>query len=52
MLEIHLFIDFLLAAALGMLIGLEREKTYARAQKSTFAGIRTLTLISIFGYVV
>ncbi|MEK6939585.1 MAG: MgtC/SapB family protein [Nanoarchaeota archaeon] len=49
MAELALIGNFLLALALGALIGLERE--YARYRKHThdFAGIRTFPLIALFG---
>ncbi len=49
MLELSLIQQFLVALALGLLIGLERE--YARYKKRghDYAGIRTFPLIAIFG---
>ncbi len=49
MIELALFENFLVALALGALIGLERE--YARYQKKVhnYAGIRTYPLIALFG---
>src|SRR3989338_3285096 len=49
MAELALIGNFLLALALGALIGLERE--YARYKKHAhdYAGIRTYTLIALFG---
>lgn len=49
MTELALIGNFLLALALGALIGLERE--YARYKKHThdYAGIRTFPLIALFG---
>jgi len=35
------------ALGLGMLIGMERERT--RGKKRTFAGVRTFTLIALLG---
>jgi len=31
-------------------LGLEREQTYTRVKKTTFAGIRTFALISLLGF--
>jgi uncharacterized membrane protein (DUF4010 family) len=41
---------FALALALGFLIGLERERSGATKQSRVFAGVRTFTLISLFGF--
>ncbi len=49
MIELELMYTFLIALAVGALIGLERE--YARYKKKTYeyAGIRTFPLISLWG---
>ncbi|MBI2665195.1 MgtC/SapB family protein [Candidatus Woesearchaeota archaeon] len=49
MIELAILQNFLLAIALGTLVGLERE--YARFKKRghSYAGIRTFPLISLFG---
>ncbi len=41
--------NFIVALALGVLIGLEREYARKRGQGHTYAGIRTFPLISLFG---
>jgi uncharacterized membrane protein (DUF4010 family) len=41
---------FVLALALGFLIGLEREHSGVANQSRVFAGVRTFTLISLFGF--
>jgi len=41
---------FVLALALGFLIGLEREHSGAARQSRVFAGVRTFTLVSLFGF--
>jgi len=41
---------FVLALALGFLIGLERERSGALNQSRVFAGVRTFTLVSLFGF--
>lgn len=40
----------LLALALGFLVGLEREQSALREQKKIYAGVRTFTIISLFGF--
>ena len=49
MIDLNLLQQFIVALALGGLIGLERE--YARYKKkgNDFAGIRTFPLIGLFG---
>ena len=41
---------FALALALGFLIGLERERSGITQKGRVFAGVRTFTLISLFGF--
>jgi len=41
---------FLVALALGFLVGLERESTKLEQQKMVFGGVRTHPLISMFGF--
>ena len=41
---------FIIALALGFLIGLERESASAERKGKFFAGVRTYTLISLFGF--
>ncbi|MHB1686986.1 MAG: MgtC/SapB family protein [Ignavibacteriaceae bacterium] len=41
---------FIVALALGFLIGLERESAGSERKNRLFAGIRTYTLISLFGF--
>ncbi len=41
---------FVLALALGFLIGLERERSGAVKQGRVFAGVRTFTIVSLFGF--
>lgn len=48
--EYHSELRFVLALALGFLIGLERERSGASKQSRVFAGVRTFTLISLFGF--
>ncbi|MDP3990354.1 MAG: MgtC/SapB family protein [archaeon] len=49
MIDLSLLKDFLIALALGALIGLEREYDRYRTGKSDYAGIRTFPLIALFG---
>ncbi|MBU0460711.1 MAG: MgtC/SapB family protein [Nanoarchaeota archaeon] len=49
MAEITLFINFMIALALGALIGLEREYASYKKRGHDYAGIRTFPLIAIFG---
>lgn len=48
--EFHSELRFALALALGFLIGLERERSGAAKQGRVFAGVRTFTLVSLFGF--
>ncbi len=41
---------FLIALGLGFLIGLERESATSERKGKSFAGIRTYTIISLFGF--
>ncbi|HTP13033.1 MAG TPA: MgtC/SapB family protein [Bacteroidota bacterium] len=41
---------FLVALALGFLVGLERESTKLESQKMVFGGVRTHPIISMFGF--
>jgi uncharacterized membrane protein (DUF4010 family) len=41
---------FLVALALGFLVGLERESTKIEEQKMVFGGVRTHPIISLFGF--
>lgn len=50
MLSLSLLTNLLLALSLWILLGLEREQTYTRVQKTTFAGIRTFSLIALLGF--
>ncbi|MHB9013055.1 MAG: MgtC/SapB family protein [Ignavibacteriaceae bacterium] len=43
-------IRFIVALALGFLIGLERERSGSERKNRLFAGVRTYTLISLFGF--
>ncbi|MBU0470798.1 MAG: DUF4010 domain-containing protein [Nanoarchaeota archaeon] len=49
MAELQLFVNFLIALALGGLIGLEREYARYRKRGHDYAGIRTFPLIALFG---
>lgn len=49
MIEFALLKNFLIALALGALIGLEREYVQAKGKYTSFAGIRTFPLISLSG---
>ena len=49
MAEYSLLISFLIAIAIGALIGLEREYAQEKRKFKTYAGIRTFTLISLLG---
>ncbi|MBN2052233.1 MgtC/SapB family protein [Candidatus Woesearchaeota archaeon] len=46
------FINFLVAIAMGVLVGLEREFSLLKDKKESFGGIRTFTLVSILGALV
>jgi uncharacterized membrane protein (DUF4010 family) len=48
--EFHSELRFILALALGFLIGLERERSGATKQSRVFAGVRTFSLVSLFGF--
>jgi len=47
MIDSHLALQFSAALAIGMLLGLERERT--QAADTAFAGVRTFALISLLG---
>ncbi|MBN2459375.1 MgtC/SapB family protein [Candidatus Woesearchaeota archaeon] len=49
---LNFFVNFMVAIALGILVGLEREFHAAKGKKESFAGIRTFTIVSIFGALV
>lgn len=49
MVDMNLIQQFLLALALGALIGLEREYAHYRGKGQSYAGIRTYPLIALFG---
>lgn len=49
MVDFILIQSFLVALALGGLIGLERESAYYRKGRSDYGGIRTFPLIALFG---
>jgi uncharacterized membrane protein (DUF4010 family) len=49
MLEFEIVKNFLIAMALGALIGLEREYAMMRRKFRSYAGIRTFPLIALFG---
>jgi uncharacterized membrane protein YhiD involved in acid resistance len=46
---LDLALDFATAIMLGALIGIEREKRKAEEGKSGVAGLRTFTLLALFG---
>ena len=46
----NILINFLIATALGFLIGLERNISFNSQNSKSFAGSRTFALISILGY--
>ncbi len=52
MLELEILKNFLVAVALGILIGLEREYAQSKGNYKSFAGIRTFPLISLSGALV
>ena len=47
--EFQVFINFLIAVALGALVGMQREYEIQTNQRKDFAGLRTFSLISLFG---
>jgi uncharacterized membrane protein (DUF4010 family) len=47
--EILVFMDFLIAMALGALIGMEREMAMWKSGNYGFAGVRTFVLITLLG---
>jgi uncharacterized membrane protein (DUF4010 family) len=50
--DFNVFVDFLIAIALGALIGMEREMHQQQAKVEEFAGVRTFILITLFGAIV
>lgn len=51
MLSISLLMKLLLTVALWVLLGMEREQTYFKANKEVTIGVRTFALIALFGFV-
>ncbi|MBW3016733.1 MgtC/SapB family protein [Candidatus Woesearchaeota archaeon] len=49
MADVLVFTHFLVAIALGALMGMEREMAMWEMQKRDFAGVRTFVLITLFG---
>lgn len=52
MFSVAILIKLVVSIALWILIGLEREQTYHKNNRETFAGIRTFGLISMFGFLI
>ncbi|MBI5003157.1 MgtC/SapB family protein [Candidatus Woesearchaeota archaeon] len=52
MIELGLFENFGIALLLGLIVGLEREFQHQQQKVQDFAGIRTFTLIALFGWLV
>lgn len=52
MIQLGLFENFGIALLLGLIVGLEREFQHQQQKVQDFAGIRTFTLISLFGWLV
>ena len=50
--ELGLFENFGIALLLGLIVGLEREFQHQQQKVQDFAGIRTFTLIALFGWLV
>ena len=48
--EWELGLRFVLALALGLLVGLERERVRSETKKLFFGGVRTYPIISLFGF--
>lgn len=44
------FIRFLVAAGIGFVIGLERERSFLPRQIEIFAGVRTFTIVAMMGF--
>ncbi|OWY24086.1 MgtC/SapB family protein [Sphingobacteriales bacterium UPWRP_1] len=44
------FVRFLVAAGIGFVIGLERERSFLPQQIEIFAGVRTFTLVAMMGF--
>lgn len=49
--ELDFFIRLLVAAGIGLLIGLEREHSSLQKKEHAFAGIRTFVLLTLTGFV-
>jgi uncharacterized membrane protein (DUF4010 family) len=52
MIQLTLFENLAVALLLGLIIGLEREFQHQQQKVKDFAGIRTFTLIALFGWLV
>ncbi len=50
MVELNLIENFAVALLLGLIVGLEREFQHQKEQAQDFAGVRTFTLIALFGW--
>lgn len=50
MLSLWLLGKIILSVALWILLGMEREQTYKKYEKVTFAGVRTFALIALVGF--
>ncbi len=52
MVELGLLENFGLALLLGLIVGIEREFQHQKQKVQDFAGIRTFTIISLFGWLI
>ena len=52
MVELNLIENFGVALLLGLIVGLEREFQHQKERVQDFAGVRTFTLIALFGWLI
>lgn len=50
MIEVNLIENFAIALLLGLIVGLEREFQHQKEKVLDFAGVRTFTLLALFGW--
>lgn len=49
--ELDFYIRMLVAAGIGLVIGFERELSHSAEKKEAFAGLRTITIVSLLGFI-
>ena len=49
--ELDFFIRMLVATGIGLVIGFERELSHSTEKKEAFAGLRTITIVTLLGFI-